>query len=1171
MKFYLIFISILCITSQLKSGIIQEGTVGGTWTKTSSPYLIDGDIEIPEGTALLIEAGVNITFLGHHRIFVKGLLITEGTAAEPVVFSAKDQVSGWGGIIFENAHSNCKMIHTVMKYAHGRIDSTKKEMIKYVETLPGGIVLVNFREYGGAIACFNTKLLIDHCTFQNNVTHHTGGAIFICEKSRAIIQNSDFTKNKALRYGGGGISIWYSNVTFENCTFKDNAASKFTGGALDVQYYSICYLNNCQLSGNSAFAGGGINLLYSSKITIHDTYFSENYAKIGGGLNFNEKCEGSIVNSTFKNNFGVYGGGITVSEECQTEISYCDFSENRAKEMGGGIFIAEVSNASLINSIILDNISEENGGGIYCQDSRLDLRNNRITGNTANQSGGGIYFDFASANCANSSIHHNEAMRGGGIYFENCTETYFSDQEKCSIYLNRSIEIGNDLFAFVGPNINLSLDTFTVQTVTDLHAFPKSKFILNSDNFQLSQVHANLYVSSEGDDNNSGQKKSKPLKSLHLALSKLQGDSLHQHTIYLADGEYDSRMLTSNFSAQVLKWIKISPGWGAKMDFLPGKIVVYTPWWNTPWAYILYFGILAVVIVTGWRVRTNRLRLKHQAEIDHLRAEKLQEIDQVKSRFFANISHEFRTPLTLIKGPLDKLLSHTTDRGSQEQLSLIQRSAQRLQGLIEQLLDISKIEAGKMKLKARSTEISTFLKPLVLAFMSWAERKNIMLQFVSPDNNIEAYLDPEMMEKVINNLLSNALKFTPEGGEVVVTIYNPPVSPLPSGHRTGMHKGGIKGGSVKYIQISISDTGPGISPDQLPRIFDRFYQADDSAGNHPQSSGIGLALAKELVELHHGEIKVESEPGKGSTFKILLPLGKEHLLPEEIVPEAMAEPEERIPEEVVPVDEIQEISDDLRDNTQDIGVKLPTLLIVEDNADMRQYMACNFENEYRIITAVNGQDGFERSIEEPIDIVISDVMMPEMDGYTLCQKLKTDQRTSHIPVILLTARADAESKLEGLETGADDYITKPFDMKELKVRTKNLIDQRCKLKERFSTDPNSLADVLAVTSLDRQFLQKLISVLLANISDMDFSAEDCAREMGMSRSNIYRKLQALTGHSISSFIRLYRLKQAARLLRKQSGNVTQIAYDVGFNSLSYFSRCFQEQFGESPSHYARQD
>jgi DNA-binding response OmpR family regulator len=234
-------------------------------------------------------------------------------------------------------------------------------------------------------------------------------------------------------------------------------------------------------------------------------------------------------------------------------------------------------------------------------------------------------------------------------------------------------------------------------------------------------------------------------------------------------------------------------------------------------------------------------------------------------------------------------------------------------------------------------------------------------------------------------------------------------------------------------------------------------------------------------------------------------------------------------------------------------------------------MADYLESDYGIIIAVDGEDGFNKSITEPVDLIISDVMMPAMDGFALCQKLKTDQRTSHIPVILLTARADAESKIEGLETGADDYITKPFEVKELKVRIRNLIEQRRKLKERFSTDPNSLAEVLAFTGPDRQFLQKAVSILQTHLSDIEFDAEDFASEMGMSRSYLYRKLHALTGHSLSSFIRLYRLKQAARLLRKHAGNVTQVAYDVGFNSLSYFSHCFQQQFGESPSHYAKRE
>jgi predicted outer membrane repeat protein len=1161
-KFYLIFISIICIISLLKSEIIQEGMVHGTWTNTGSPYLIDGDIEILEGTALLVESGVNIKFLGHHRILVKGLLIAEGTSAEPVVFSAKDKISGWGGIIFENAHSNCKLVNTILEYAHGRIDSTNKDLTKYIETLPGGIVLVDFQEYGGAISCFNTKLLVDHCTFQNNVAQHTGGAIFICEKSQVNFQNSNFIKNKALRNGGGSISIWNSNVSFQNCIFKNNAASKFTGGAIDVQYYSTCSLNNCQITGNSAFAGGGINLLYSSKITIHDSYFAENYAKIGGGLNFNEKCGGSVDNSTFKNNFGVYGGGITVSEDCRTEISYCDISENRAKEMGGGIFIAEVSDASLINSKILDNISEKNGGGIYCQDSRLALKNNRISLNKAHESGGGIFLDFASASLRKSSIHNNEAIQGGGIFFENCTEIQFSDQERCNIYSNRSNEIGTDLFAFVGPNINIPLDTFTVSTITDLHAFPRSKFIINSNNFQLVQVKTDLYVSNRGNDSNSGQKKSKPLKSLNLALSKIQSDSLHQHIIYLTDGEYDSRMLTSDFSTQVLKWIKISPLWGAKMNFLPGKIVVYTPWWNTLWAYLMYFGIFSLLLYSGWRIRTNRLRLQHQVEMDHFRAEKLEEIDRMKSRFFANISHEFRTPLTLILGPLEKLLSRTTDEESNEQLNLMQRSTRRLQQLIDQLLDLSKLEAGKMKLQAQEMDLIGFLKPLILSFASWAESKRIMLKFIPPPKPLMTFIDPEMMEKVINNLLSNALKFTPEGGAVNVdfAFWNVEFK----------DNSKIQNLKCKMIEIRISDTGPGIPTEKQTHIFDRFYQADDSYARHHEGTGIGLALTKELVELHHGKIEVQSEVGKGTTFIIHLPLGKEHLQEDQIREtseqiESVGKTGRKLPVAERSNRKLKE--EDIKETEKSQS----TLLIVEDNADMRHYMTDCLKNDYLLFTAVDGEDGFGKCLKKHPDLIISDVMMPGMDGFELCEMLKSDERTSHIPVILLTAKADMDSKLEGLELGADDYITKPFDVKELMTRVKNLIEQRRRLKERFSTDPNSLADALAVSSLDRQFLQKLISVLNAHLSDIDFSAENCAREMAMSRSNIYRKLQSLTGHSVSSFIRLYRLKQAALLLRKHSGNVTQIAYDVGFNSPSYFSHCFQEQFGESPSHYARNE
>ncbi|MBN2365375.1 MAG: response regulator [Calditrichaeota bacterium] len=612
------------------------------------------------------------------------------------------------------------------------------------------------------------------------------------------------------------------------------------------------------------------------------------------------------------------------------------------------------------------------------------------------------------------------------------------------------------------------------------------------------------------------------------------------------------------------------------------KVIILPPWWQTSWAYTVYILLIGLTIAVTWRAQLRRLRMKHQLEIKHLQAEKLQEIDRAKSRFFANISHEFRTPLTLLLGPLEKMLSWTTDEKSRENLNVMQRSAYRLHRLIDQLLDLSKLEAGKMKLQAQELELSEFLKPLVYNFTSWAESKKIELKFIPPSDPVRVYVDPEMMEKVVNNLLSNALKFTPSGGRIEVSVFNPPVSPLPSGHRTGMHKGGNKGGSGKKIVIRVSDTGPGISPDKLNRIFDRFYQTDDSISRIHEGTGIGLALTKELVELHHGTIDVQSEVGQGSVFTIQLPLGKEHLKGEEIADQEIRE--KKIPgkqtvdvkaEETVSAvrsEERDRVSVDTArsgNSEQDEDKKLPGVLIVEDNTDMQKYIKDYLEEDYRIITALDGKEGFEKAIKGNMDLIISDVMMPVMDGFDFCKKLKSDQRTSHIPVILLTAKADMESKLEGLELGADDYISKPFEVKELQVRVKNLIMHRRKLKDKFDRDPESLPGVLAISSLDRQFLKKVVNCLQEHLDDPAFSAEEFSKSVGMSRSQFYRKLHALTGHSVSSFVRLYRLKQAARLLRKHSGNISQIAYEVGFNNLSYFSHCFQKQFGELPSQYVR--
>jgi len=579
-------------------------------------------------------------------------------------------------------------------------------------------------------------------------------------------------------------------------------------------------------------------------------------------------------------------------------------------------------------------------------------------------------------------------------------------------------------------------------------------------------------------------------------------------------------------------------------------IVIAPPWWKTWWAYTIYACLLFGLIYFLRRYELNRQRLKHNWELKQVEAEKYQEIDRMKSRFFANISHEFRTPLTLIKGPVQQMLSGNFKGNIEKQYKIILRNTNRLMQLINQLLDLSKLESGQMTLRTSPVDVVPLLKGLTHSFESLAKQKNITLNFRSCENHITIYMDREKFEKIIINLLSNAFKFTPEGGNVIVDI--PP------------SKGGIKGG---MLEIRVKNTGTGIPPDQLDKIFDRFYQIDDSLVRKQEGSGIGLALTKELVELHHGKIKVESEPGEGTTFTIHLPLGKEHLLPEEIVtesPEITTEPQiDSFVTEPLPSSESK-----VETTSKKRAKDYPTLLIVEDNSDMRQYMRGCLESNLNIREAENGEVGLEQALKYLPNLIISDVMMPKMDGFQFCSKIKTDERTSHIPVILLTAKASGESKIEGLETGADDYLTKPFDTRELQVRVKNLIEQRRQLQEKFRREFHVEPRDITITSIDEQILQRAIDAVENNISSPEFDTPALAREVGMSRMLLHTKLKALTGQSTGEFIRTLRLKRAAQLLQKGYGNVTQVAYDVGFQNLSYFAKTFRQQFGQSPSNYS---
>ncbi len=615
-------------------------------------------------------------------------------------------------------------------------------------------------------------------------------------------------------------------------------------------------------------------------------------------------------------------------------------------------------------------------------------------------------------------------------------------------------------------------------------------------------------------------------------------------------------------------------------------ITILPPPWRTWWAYCLY-GIGILGLITAWRsYDLKRQRLKHQLALEHIESEKLKVLDITKSRFFANISHEFRTPLTLILGPLD-ILREIVPKEAQRDLEIMQHNARRLQNLINQLLMLSKIESGQVKLKTCERNIVKLISGYILSFESLAKQKNIDFVFNSHEKEMMVYIDRDKLEKILYNLLSNAFKFTPVGGRIEVKVIGQRslvVSHLPLDNRqlTNDQLPTTKDLRTNHIAISISDTGPGISPEHLPHIFDRFYQADDSSTRLQEGTGIGLALTREMVELHHGRIFVDSETGSGTRFTVVLPMGSAHLKPGEIASEEDQAGAEENNSEIVQSDWVlDKMSDEKKKPLPAIfgrGLEkaaVPVIMVVEDNADLREYIGGFLAGSYQLVEAGDGEEGWQVATEKIPDLVISDVMMPKMDGFELCHKLKHDERTSHIPVILLTARASTESKLEGLETGADDFITKPFDPLELQIRVKNLLAQRKKLKDRFMRQAGKAGMNLLVNltgeetlSMDEKFMQKAVRIISEKMGDPEFNIGEFASKMAMSHMQLHRKLVALTGQPANRLIRTVRLVKAAQLIKNKSGNITEIAYEVGFNNLSWFARCFHEQFGKSPSEYS---
>jgi signal transduction histidine kinase/ligand-binding sensor domain-containing protein/AraC-like DNA-binding protein len=610
----------------------------------------------------------------------------------------------------------------------------------------------------------------------------------------------------------------------------------------------------------------------------------------------------------------------------------------------------------------------------------------------------------------------------------------------------------------------------------------------------------------------------------------------------LDPGEYVFKVIASNNS---LVW---------NTEGVELKIKILPPWYRTFWAYSLYTLFILFIVLIYRRFILIRSHLKHEISMERVEKEKLDQLNKMKSRFFTNISHEFRTPLTLILGPLDSLVSDISQKPRIiQKLAIIQKNARRMLRLINQLLDISEIEADHLKLKVREGDIVGFIKEIASLFRWLAAQRNISYTITANHKNFNGYFDSDKIEKMTYNLLANAFKYTPDSGniEVDIEIINPDST-----------------GKDTRVRLSVKDSGVGIRKEDQEKIFEHFYRSERVALSGKTGSGIGLALVRGLIGVYRGEITVESEPGSGSRFTIVLPVSKEAFREGEI--DDSENTEMPLTVDIIDLEHgliDQDAEHGQADAAADSGEKKEIILVVEDNEDMRRHITGILSNKYQVIEAEDGKQAFAQCEKFIPDLVISDIRMPGMDGIELCHRLKSDQTTSHIPLILLTAKATPEDRLEGILTGADSYITKPFENKLLMATVKNLLSVRQKLKEKYSRSLVIEPTEISITSVDEKFLRKAIAIVEKNIANADYSVDTFSKDIGMSRSHLHRKFVGLTGHSPSGFIRTLRMKRAAQLLTKGQLTVSEILFEVGIKSRSYFTKSFKEQFGYSPTDF----
>lgn len=603
---------------------------------------------------------------------------------------------------------------------------------------------------------------------------------------------------------------------------------------------------------------------------------------------------------------------------------------------------------------------------------------------------------------------------------------------------------------------------------------------------------------------------------------------------YLKPGDYEFKVKSNNGDNN----------WGN--EYASVRVIIKPPLWKTTYAYALYVVAIAGLSWGAVVIRRKQMSLRRRLKIEKSQRRHERELVQQKLSFFTEISHEFKTPLTLMIGPLEELISSETNLSPNgRKLKMVYRNAHKLLNLINKLLDYRKIESGKVFLKVDEDDLVEFTREIYVTFKELANHKNIELEFHSDEPTLNVWFDKEKLEMVLNNIISNSFKYIGKGNKIRICLSKQISDKYPQGRAV----------------IKIKDNGIGIPRKHLGNVFDWFHKGETSG---TMSSGIGLALSKKLVHLHKGEIFVDSTEGAGSVFSIKIPIGKEYFKPEEILPQ-----EDKL---AVAIEQEKHIFADVSgEPNHRKGLK--SILLIEDDEEIRMFLREYFEKEYKIMEASNGREGLESANQHHPDLIVSDVMMPEMDGIEFCKEIKTNMRTSHIPVILLTAKSSLTHHKEGIQIGADAYITKPFSPEILSLTVHNLLHSRENLKRFYRnlfTQESGSAQNKEVNVLDEKFLHSIYDMLKANLDKPDFNINELCDELHMSRSLVYKKVKMLTGLSPVEYIRSLRMQEAARLLKTRQYKVFEVVYMVGFSDLKYFRQCFTKEFGYSPSDFIRQ-